>query len=291
MAMDGPGGTKGGGKAPDRLNEALAVRFGCDLAPTNLPADGVALLERMAAHRVCRSYSDRPVPAELVEMLCACALSAPSKSDLQQRDVVLVDDPAIRAAIAAKTPNMAWMHKAPGFAVFCINGSRLPAISEWRGKPFPNDHFDLLFNGIGDAAIALAWFQLAVESAGLGGCPISEIRNFAGELSEWLGLPDRVIPYAGFCFGWPQEEGHISPRLPLEVTVHNNRFSQEGLRDSIAGYDARREKLRPSARQRGCDRWGKVADYGWSEDKARQYAEPLRCDFGAFVRAKGFRME
>ena len=46
--------------------------------------------------------------------------------------------------------------------------------------------------------------------------------------------------------------------------------------------------LSPPARP---GRWGEAACYGWSEDKARQYAEPLRADFGAFVRAKGFRLE
>jgi len=34
-----------------------------------------------------------------------------------------------------------------------------------------------------------------------------------------------------------------------------------------------------------------LTSYGWSEDKPRQYAEPLRADFGAFVRVKGFRLE
>jgi hypothetical protein len=34
------------------------------------------------------------------------------------------------------------------------------------------------------------------------------------------------------------------------------------------------------------------ADFsGWSEDKARQNAQPLRSGFGAFLRAKGFRLD
>ena len=53
----------------------------------------------------------------------------------------------------------------------------------------------------------------------------------------------------------------------------------------------RREERRPYRRQRDPARWGKAAVYGWSEDKARQYAEPLRADFVAFVRAKGFRLD
>jgi nitroreductase/FMN reductase [NAD(P)H] len=272
-----------------RIDAALSRRFGPD-AP-RADAAGAALpdmLALMAGHAVTRRFSDWPVPDELVRMLCACALSAPSKSDLQQRDIILVDDPDIRAAIHARTPGMAWMHAAPVFLVFCANGSRVPQLADWRDKPFPNTHFDLLFNGIGDAAICLAWFQLAVESVGLGGCPISEVRNFAADLSDWLGLPDRVIPYAGFCLGWPDAAPEISPRLPLKVTLHRNRHSEDGLRDAIEAYDARRAALQPAKRQRGEGRWGIAAEYGWSEDKARQYAEPLRADFGAFVRARGY---
>ncbi len=45
------------------------------------------------------------------------------------------------------------------------------------------------------------------------------------------------------------------------------------------------------ARPRNPGRWGEAAFYGWSEDKARQYAVPTRADFGAFVRSKGFRLD
>jgi len=274
---------------PAPLADTLALRFGPGApAGEDVDAGQLAMLRLMAGHRVTRDYDDRPVPEELVRLLCACALSAPSKSDLQQRDIILVDDPDIRAAINARTPGMAWMHRAPVFLVFCANGRRLPQIAAWRDKPFPNDHFDLLFNGIGDAAIALAWFQLAAESVGLGGCPISEVRNFSADLSDWLGLPERVIPFAGFCLGWPAAAPPLSPRLPLEVTVHRNRYGEDDLRARIDAYDARRAAVQPMARQRARRRWGAAEDYGWSEDKARQYAEVLRADFGAFVRARGF---
>ncbi len=33
-----------------------------------------------------------------------------------------------------------------------------------------------------------------------------------------------------------------------------------------------------------------AAPYTWSEDKARQYSKPERANFGAFIRAKGFRL-
>jgi nitroreductase/FMN reductase [NAD(P)H] len=85
--------------------------------------------------------------------------------------------------------------------------------------------------------------------------------------------------------------GRITPRLPLDVTLHEDRYGKEELARGIDAYDRRRAATRPYARQRAPQRWGQATFYGWSEDKARQYAEPLRTRFGQYVRAKGFRLD
>jgi hypothetical protein len=100
-----------------------------------------------------------------------------------------------------------------------------------------------------------------------------------------------VIPVAGLCAGWPAKAGRITPRLGLETTLHQDRYRQGDLARQIDAYDRRRAVRQPYARQRAVERWGEADFYGWSEDKARQYAEPLRSDFGAFLRAKGFCLD
>jgi hypothetical protein len=194
----------------------------------------------------------------------------------------------LRARIADLLPHMPWVGQAPAFLVFCANGARLPEIARLRQKPFPNGHLDLFFNAVADAAIAMATALHAAEAMGLGCCPISEIRNHAEAVGAWLGLPERVIPFAGFCLGWPAGPGRISPRLPLSMTVHENRYEGGDLAEGVAAYDARRHALQPYAEQRDPGRWGQAEVYGWSEDKARQYAVPHRAGFGAFVRDRGF---
>jgi nitroreductase/FMN reductase [NAD(P)H] len=186
---------------------------------------------------------------------------------------------------------MAWVSDAPVFLVFLANGRRLPEISRLRGKPFPNDHLDLFFNATVDAAIVMTTFLHAAEAAGLGCCPISVIRDHAKVISDMLDLPAKVIPVAGMCVGWPAEEGGITPRLPLDVTVHEERFTESGLAGKIDAYDRRRAAIRPYRNQRGTERFGRSEFYGWSEDKARQYGVPLRADFGAFVRNKNFNLD
>jgi len=272
------------------LRDALLERFG-ELFAVDSGVPGLAELAAIASHRSHRRYLPRAVAPELLRLLCACALSAPSKSDLQQADIVIVSDPAIRKEIVATIPDMPWIEAAPAFLVFAGNGERLPLIAKSHGKPFPNDHLDQFFNAAVDAAIVLATFMRAATAVGLGCCPISAIRDHPGRVSELLQLPARVVPVAGLCVGWPAQAGGITPRLSLETTVHENQYKQRDLGAEIDRYDRRRAARNPYARQRDPGRWGEAPFYGWSEDKARQYAVPTRSDFGAFVRGKGFRLD
>jgi nitroreductase/FMN reductase [NAD(P)H] len=272
------------------IHEALMERFGEELE-VGEDLSGLDGLARIAVHRVHRRWLARDVSRDLLRLLCACALSAPSKSDLQQGDILVIRDVAKRNAIAGLLPEMPWVSDAPVFLVFLANGRRLPEISRMRGKPFPNDHLDLFFNATVDAAIVMTTFLHAAEAAGLGCCPISVIRDHARVISEMLELPEKVVPVAGMCVGWPAEEGGITPRLPLDVTVHEERFTESDLAGKIDAYDHRRAATRPYRNQRDTDRFGRSEFYGWSEDKARQYAVPLRTEFGAFVRNKNFNLD
>lgn len=273
-----------------RLQSLIRERFGVGLA---LPATvaNVDELVRMLAHCSHRDYAARPVDEATLGLLFACALSAPSKSDLQQADIVHVADPAKRTAIADLIPDMPWVRAAPVFLVFCGNNRRLRLISQMRGKTFANDHLDAFFNATLDAGIVLATFLQAAAAMGLGCCPISVIRDHAEAISPLLELPQWVFPVAGLCVGYPAGEGAISPRLPFELTVHRDRYHDAGLAQHIDAYDHRRHRLRPYRNQRGRERFGRAEFYGWSEDKARQYAQPQRVDFGRFVRAKGFKLD
>ena len=272
------------------IEAALFERFGEDFA-VDPALSGLDELARMAAHRSHRHYLPRQVEPALLRLLCACALSAPSKSDLQQGDIVVVSDPAIRRAIVATIPDMPWIEAAPAFLVFVANGERLPLLSHQRGKPFPNDHLDAFFNATADAAIVLATFIRAAEAVGLGCCPISAIRDHPTAIDRLLNLPARAVPIAGLCLGWPAQEGDITPRLPTRTTVIENAYAGRDLAQAIDTYDHRRAARLPYRRQRDPQRWGEAPFYGWSEDKARHATEPEGRGFAAYLRAQGFTFE
>jgi nitroreductase/FMN reductase [NAD(P)H] len=272
------------------LIKLFEERFGDEL---DLPREEIAdlsTLEAMARRRSFRRFKDEPVSVELLKLLAATALSAPTKSDLQQRDIIIVKDGKVRAALNELLMAQDWIADAPEMLVFCGNNRRQRQIHEWRERPFVNDHLDALFNAAVDAGIALQAFVTAAESTGLGCAPISAIRNDSQAVSDILGLPDHVFAVAGLGLGWPAHDKPISMRLPLSSTVHIDRFGEEGIAEAVAGYDAARAERQPMRNQREPERFGVAEPYTWSEDKARQYASPERAEFGSFVKKKGFRL-
>jgi nitroreductase/FMN reductase [NAD(P)H] len=271
--------------------DALNHRFDSALSePDDLGGD-TSFLESLASRRSHRRFKPEAPSLDLLKMLSAVALSAPSKSDLQARDIVIVTDAEKRRRIATEVVGQAWLENAPVILVFLGNNKRQRQIHQWRDKPFENDHLDAFFNPAVDAGIAMQAFVDAAESIGLGCCPISGIRNNCPLVNELLDLPDHVFPVVGLGVGWPSQEGHVSVRLPLEATVHVDTFSDDNIEELVTAYDDRRYAIHHPDTQRQEARFGRAEKYTWSEDKARQYASPERADFGAYIRSKGFKLD
>ena len=98
------------------IQTAFSERFG-ERLEVNADLPGLEEIARIAAHRVHRRYLARDIAPDLMRLLCACALSAPSKSDLQQADILVVRDRAKINAIAELLPEMPWLRETPVFLV------------------------------------------------------------------------------------------------------------------------------------------------------------------------------
>jgi FMN reductase [NAD(P)H] len=254
-----------------RIAAAVQRRYGPELSP-NLDAlphlDALAVLNERS---VCRRYRPEPVPEALLRLLFATALAAPTKSDLQQASIVRVADPAKRAAICSLLPGSPWLARTPELLVFCADGFRLRRLFARREREFPNEHLDAFFNATVDAALALGAFVSAAELAGLGTCPISQIRDHVEKIDALLELPDWVVPVAGLALGYPEAKEPLSARLSLSATVHTDRYDRAAVERELDAYETRRGK-------------------DWSGDKVRQYSSVWRADFGAYVQRKRFRL-
>jgi FMN reductase [NAD(P)H] len=267
------------------------ARFGDGVVVPRGPPE-IPWLRQVLLRRTHRRYADRPVSESLLQLLLGAAFSASSKSDFQQATVIRVVDRARRDRLTALVPDMPWIGNAPVFLVFCGDARRLERLGELRGREVGNGKLEGFFNATVDATLVLQTFILAAEAVGLGCCPISVIRNHPEAVAETLGLPNKVFPVAGLCVGYPAA-GHISMRLPPEVTLHIDRYDDSHLGDAIAAYDVRMDARYsiPREQQRRLEIFGYASLYGWSEDKVRQATQPEGEDFPAYLRAHGFTLD
>lgn len=241
-------------------------------------------------HRSRRRFKSDPIPTETMDLLFACALSAPAKSDLQQVSIIHLRDAKKRDAVTDLIPSMPWMKQAPEFLIFCGDGRRIQRICELRGTEFAHDPLDAFLNAAADAAIVMQNFIVAVEAEGLGCCPISAVREVTSEIADLCALPSGVFPFAGLCVGYPDDDPAISVRLPTRLTVHKDQYDDSQLKDELASYDQRRRKTNPYRTQRSIDKYSEVEQYGWSDDKARQTSSTDRLSFTQHIKTNGYNI-
>ena len=266
-----------------QLRQALHERFGEDI---NIPAGmgGLDELLRIATYSSHRSWTETPVDPGILKVLVACALSAPSKSYLQQADIVQVQDPEKRASVERLVPAMPWLRNAPVLLVFCGNGRRFRHLFSRKGLPFANEHLDGFFNPVVDSSLVMMNFIRAAAAVGLVSCPISVLRDQALVLAQILELADHVFPVAGLCLGYPSQQRSINPRLSLSASFHIDRFDDGTSDEQLADFDVRYVAARRSITKDA----GRQDPTTWSDEKTKQYASAQRADWGAFVRSKKF---
>lgn len=271
----------------DTINDLIAARFA---EPTDIGRDRQAegVHAQQLRHRSRRRYSDAPVPQSVLDVLFACALSAPAKSDLQQVAIIQFDEPSRRNKVTDLFPSMPWIKQAPVFLLFCGDGRRIRRVCELRGTAFAHEPLDAFLNAAADAAIVLQNFITAAEAEGLGCCPISAVREVTDDIVDLAGLPDGVFPFAGLCVGHPVDDPAISVRLPMRLTVHKDSYDDSTLQDEIESYDRRRNETNVFRNQREPERYGTKEGYGWSDDKSRQTANTERQSFSAYIRRSGY---
>ena len=264
----------------------IEARFGH--LPFTPPPDIPAALALLLDRRVTRRFKPDPIPGALLDTVLAAAQSAPSKSDMQQYSIVVLQDTGRIAAIADWIGTMPWIKDAPTLLVFCADIRRNRGICERAGREHANDNLDTVLNASVDAALAMGMCIAAADATGLGTCPISYVRNHMEKVAPLLSLPKGVFPVAGLSLGWPAARQEPSARLPPSIVIHRERYSSEGEAQDLGAYDARRGPAKP----RYPEIHGPAPDgCSWTENVARQLSVPERAGFRTWLRSRGFALD
>lgn len=226
------------------------------LSPTDDPTVAEArlsmpLVEAMLTQRAVRRVGPEPLDDRIVLRCIELALEAPTGSNGQNWEFVIVKDRTIKASLAAQyrriwklygglgrrlrtdeqtqkiLKSVQWQvehfEEIPVVVVCCLRGgARLPfvpeppiAVSSHYGSVYPSAQ-NLL---------------LAARSIGLGGALITLPLWSATVARRILNLPLSVDPCCVVTLGWPKGNYGRKPRKPVGTVVHADQYGRQPWRD------------------------------------------------------------
>jgi FMN reductase [NAD(P)H] len=224
-----------------------------------------------------------------MQVIITAARSAPTSSNLQAYSIIIVKDEQRKERLAALSGNQNFIGEAPVFLLFCADIFRLKYVTTRQNYQFAAETLEMFLLSAVDASLALQNALVAAESLGLGTVPVGSIRNDPKAVAEELGLPKGVFAVAGLAIGYQREDVRrgIKPRLPEQVTVHNETYSTTELEEHLKAYDqtmisrrtydGRRVSLAGEPEKHGIE-------YGWCEHTARRCTRPETIAVSASLR-------
>jgi nitroreductase len=201
----------------------------------------VELQEALFTRRMCRSYSDQPVPPAVVDRILLAALRSPTAGNAAGTAWVVLSDPEQTSTYWDATTDEAWRTANPEWADGLM---RAPVVVLSYTSPAAYlarySEADKAGSGLGsaetawpvpywhgDAAFGVMAVLLGAVDAGLGACVLG---NFRGQerLASLLGIPEGWQLFAAVALGHPDGRDHRSASLDRAVPAPDQRIHRGG---------------------------------------------------------------
>ncbi len=192
---------------------AATVMTGCNCnnnQPSNSSDNMNNAIETLMTRTSIRSFTDRAVSADTVEMLLRAGMAAPTAVNKQPWHFVVVDDRAKLDELGGNGRQSQMWHESPLAIVVC--GDMDKAI-EGPGQAF----------WVQDCSAATENILLAAHALGLGavwtGCYPMEER--VANVRQVLNLPENIVPLCVIVMGYPNEQPEPKDKWHPENVSHN----------------------------------------------------------------------
>lgn len=165
------------------------------------------VLEAIKTRRSIRKYEKRPVPEELLEKILEAGRWAPSASNAQPWNFIVLRDEGIRRELARVSTYGKFLAEAPlGIAV----------VIDPQASTHP----------VADGAIATQNMLLAAHALGLGACYIGSYGSvYEEKAKKILGIPENKRLLSLISVGFPAES-RKSSREELREIVFIDRYGK-----------------------------------------------------------------
>ena len=166
-------------------------------------------LDLLKSRRSIRKYTSKEVEEEKLNKCLEAARWAPSASNKQPWEFLIVKDETMRKRFAEIHPYAKFVAESP--VVFI---------------PLTNPEIHQKYH-MSDTGLAILHFMIEAYSLGLGTCWAGVIgTSFENELKKLLNIPDHLNIMALVALGYPDQERESS-RKSLDELVHYEKYSKK----------------------------------------------------------------
>ena len=169
------------------------------------------VMEAIRGRRAVRRFTGEKVSLEDMKKILEAGIWAPSGSNVQPWEFILVMDEDNIEKVKMISPGL--FGNPSALVVLCINRRR----AERAGKLGEE-------SALMDVSMAAQNMMLAAYSMGVGSCPVLSFNKAA--LRELLDIPEHVEPVLILTFGYPKFWPKPPRRRPLEEVVHVERYGR-----------------------------------------------------------------
>ena len=242
--------------------------------------------DTLLQRRSVRRYEREPIPADTMDFIYEAIRNTPTSYNGQQFSVIDVTDQTVKEKIYELT-GQKQAKTCAHFMLFCADYHKIRVIASEKDLDMPDfEHtLDGVIVGVVDATLAMMSALTAAESSGLGTCCIGYARTASPEaISRLLCLPKGVFVVCGLALGVPREHPDLKPKQPVELTIHSDRYREEGMAENLMAYDSVVSEYNQT-------REGTKTDNDWASHIIGYYRQAMSYRMLDAIRRRGFDID
>ena len=201
----------------------------------NFPNETLRLLIDRSS---CRSFYDKPIPDEIMELVLEAGTRAPTGGNLQPFSIIRIENSEAKTRMMKLCGNQSFIADAPTNLLFCMDWYRLRRWAELELAPFAaTSAFRHFWIGFQDVIIAAQNICTAADALGLGSCYVGTVMESFDEVRSMCELPRGVFPVVLLSLGYPKHRPEPRRKLDVDVIVHREKYRRMSDEEILAAYD------------------------------------------------------
>jgi len=233
------------------------------------------LIERVS----CRSFSDKKIPPDVLQLVLEAGIRAPSGGNLQPFSIVKTEKDDVKRKLAELCEHQNFIAQAPLNLLFCIDWHRTRRWAELEVAPFTATssfrHFWISFQ---DTVISAQNVCTAADSLGLGSVYIGSVLECFEELRDMFDLPDGVFPVVLLSIGYPKVPPAPRKKLAVDAMVHEEKYRKMSDEELLDIFNKKYPDLRVEITKERLERISTVCRKVHGEKFAKKCIEKIKAN-------------